>query len=40
MGYEYVETGRAPLKMWTKGVDVEDAAMEQLRNVATPTPYA
>lgn len=35
MGYEYVETGRAPLKMWTKGVDVEDAAMEQLRRVAS-----
>ena len=24
-----------PIKMWTKGVEVEDAAMQQLRNVAS-----
>lgn len=28
-------TGRVPIKMWTKGVAVEDAAMAQLRNVAS-----
>jgi tRNA-splicing ligase RtcB len=32
--YDHVETGHAPLKMWTRGVPVEDAAMQQLRNVA------
>jgi tRNA-splicing ligase RtcB len=25
----------APIKMWTRGVPVEDAAMQQLRNVAS-----
>ena len=28
------EPGRAPLKMWTRGVAVEEQAMQQLRNVA------
>ena len=28
------EPGAAPIKMWTRGVPVEDAAMAQLRNVA------
>ena len=32
--FEAVENGK-PLKMWTKGVPVEDAAMQQLRNVAS-----
>ena len=26
---------RAPIKMWTAGVPVEDSAMQQLRNVAS-----
>ena len=30
-GYEYLEPG---IKAWTKGVPVENAALEQLRNVA------
>ncbi len=29
------QPGCAPIKMWTKGVPVEDAAMQQLRNLAT-----
>jgi tRNA-splicing ligase RtcB len=33
-GYIYHETGGAPLKTWTKGVPVEEQAMQQLRNVA------
>jgi len=33
-GYVFHETGHAPLKTWTKGVPVEEAAMQQLRNVA------
>jgi tRNA-splicing ligase RtcB len=33
--YNYVETDGAPLKMWTRGVPVEDVAMQQLRNVAS-----
>jgi tRNA-splicing ligase RtcB len=32
--YQYHETGGAPIKAWTRGVPVEDAAMAQLRNVA------
>lgn len=32
--YEFKETAGAPLKMWTAGVPVEDAAMKQLQNVA------
>ena len=27
-------SGRFPIKAWTKGVQVEDVAVEQLRNVA------
>ncbi len=33
--YIYHETEGVPVKTWTKGVPVEDAAMEQLRNVAS-----
>lgn len=33
--YNYIETAGASIKMWTKGVDVEDQAMQQLRNVAS-----
>ncbi|MCZ6774089.1 MAG: RtcB family protein [Proteobacteria bacterium] len=32
--YIYHETSGCPILTWTKGVPVEDAAMEQLRNVA------
>ena len=35
MGFKFVAgDGRAPLKMWCEGVQVEDAAMRQLENVA------
>ncbi len=35
-GYQYIETeGGAPIKAWMRGVSVEQAAMEQLRNVAS-----
>ena len=34
-GYIFQETPGAPLKMWTRGVPVEDQAMEQLRNVSS-----
>ena len=34
-GYRYIETKGAGIKAWTDGVPVEDAAMQQLRNVAT-----
>lgn len=33
--FNYVETTAAPLKMWTRGVPVEDVAMQQLLNVAS-----
>jgi tRNA-splicing ligase RtcB len=33
--FDFVQTDGAPLKMWTRGVPVEDAAMQQLRNVAS-----
>ncbi len=32
--YIYHETEGVPVKTWTKGVPIEDAAMTQLRNVA------
>lgn len=32
--YEVLETNNAPIKMWTRGVPVEDAALVQLRGVA------
>ncbi len=34
-GYIFQETAGAPLKMWTRGVPVEDKAMEQLHNIAS-----
>jgi tRNA-splicing ligase RtcB len=33
--FNYVDSPGHPLKMWTKGVQVEDVAMQQLRNVAS-----
>lgn len=35
MTYEYIETGKAPIKAWIKGVQLEDAARAQLHNVAS-----
>jgi tRNA-splicing ligase RtcB len=32
--YEYIPTSGAAIKAWTRGVPVEEAAMQQLRNVA------
>jgi len=34
MAYDTISTGNVPLKMWTQGVPVESAAIDQLRNVA------
>ena len=33
--YNVDTSGRFPIKAWTKGVQVEDVAMEQLRNLAS-----
>lgn len=33
-GYRLIETDGVPIKAWIRGVAVEDAALEQLRNVA------
>ena len=33
-GYNYIETRGAGIKAWTNGVPVEDAALQQLKNVA------
>lgn len=34
-GYEFIKVdGGAPLKMWTRNVQIEDAAIEQMKNVA------
>ncbi|HJQ57785.1 MAG TPA: RtcB family protein [Vineibacter sp.] len=33
--YDVVADGGAPIKLWTRGVVVEDAALRQLRNVAS-----
>src|SRR5215831_503736 len=35
VGLEVLEMGRVPVKAWTRGVPVEDAALQQLRNVAS-----
>jgi tRNA-splicing ligase RtcB len=32
--HEHIETGRAPIKAWIRGVVADDKAMQQLRNVA------
>ncbi|MDH5410029.1 MAG: RtcB family protein [Alphaproteobacteria bacterium] len=34
-GYNYIETKGAGIKAWTTGVPVEDAALQQLKNVAS-----
>ena len=33
-GFNYIEADGKPIKAWTRGVPIEDAAMAQLRNVA------
>jgi tRNA-splicing ligase RtcB (3'-phosphate/5'-hydroxy nucleic acid ligase) len=33
-GFEYIETGGSPVKAWTRGVPIEDAARKQIENVA------
>lgn len=35
MTYEVTTTDNVPIKAWTRGVPVEDSAMQQLRNVAS-----
>jgi tRNA-splicing ligase RtcB len=32
--FDYIETGGAPIKAWTRGVPIEDAARKQIQNVA------
>ncbi len=32
--YNIDSSGRFPIKAWTKGVQVEDVVVEQLRNIA------
>ena len=34
MNYEIIESEGKPIKAWTRGVQVEDAAKQQLRNLA------
>ena len=34
-GFEVIESDRVPIKAWTKGVPIEDAALTQLKNVAS-----
>ncbi|HRK70306.1 MAG TPA: RtcB family protein [Micropepsaceae bacterium] len=33
--WNYIDGGRVPIKAWTRGVPVEEAALKQLRNVAS-----
>jgi tRNA-splicing ligase RtcB len=34
-GFDIIESAGAPIKAWTRGVPIEEAAMAQLRNVAS-----
>ncbi|MDZ4376417.1 MAG: RtcB family protein, partial [Phenylobacterium sp.] len=34
-GYDVIEGSGAPIKAWTRGVPIEDAALKQLKNVAS-----
>jgi hypothetical protein len=34
MNFEIIESEDKPIKAWTRGVQVEDAAKQQLRNLA------
>jgi tRNA-splicing ligase RtcB (3'-phosphate/5'-hydroxy nucleic acid ligase) len=33
-GFDYIETGGVPIKAWTRGLAIEDAARQQIENVA------
>ena len=33
-GYDVIENPGSPIKAWTRGVPIEDAALKQLKNVA------
>jgi tRNA-splicing ligase RtcB len=35
-GFEYIETGGSPIKAWTRGVPIEDAARADLVETSTP----
>ncbi len=35
MGYRVIETGAVPVKAWIEGVEIEERALAQLRNVAS-----
>ena len=35
MSYETIDGGEVPIKAWTRGVPVEDAALTQLRETAS-----
>ena len=34
-GYNVISGDHAPIKAWTHGVPIEDAALQQLKNVAS-----
>lgn len=34
MNFEFIDTEKHPIKAWTKGVQLEDAALQQLKNLA------
>ena len=34
-GYDVIENPGSPIKAWTRGVPIEDAALTQLKNVAS-----
>jgi len=34
-GFQHIESDGRPIKAWTRGVPIEDSAMQQLRNVAS-----
>ncbi len=34
-GYDVIDSERVPIKAWTRGVPIEDAALQQLKNVAS-----
>ena len=34
-GYDVIESPGVPIKAWTRGVPIEDAALKQLKNVAS-----
>jgi len=34
-GFDVIEAASVPIKAWARGVPIEDAALQQLRNVAS-----